>query len=406
MLRTPRPRTPDIARALRSARLGDAFLVAACVVANFGGVLVVSRHDGQVGLPGPLDLILLAIGPGLLWWRRRFPIVVLGGCVAATWAYDLLGASDGPVYLPVIVALVSAITHGARVAAYVVAVGTLIVQLVMLIIPGVAGPSLTATTALSAWLAFLLALGELLRYRRALADSRHQRLLASLDAQADQVRREAAEERLALARDLHDVLGHQLAVINIQAKAALQLHASGKPGTIEAMEAVQDASSQALDDVQAFLDSLREPDDRAAQTPSPTLGDLDALLGPARAAGLDVRVEVTGMKRRLPAPHDLVASRVVLESLTNVLRHAGLPPTWVRLDYAPTQLTVRIDNAESDRPGLLEMPGGGHGLEGMGHRIAAHGGTLTAGPADDFAWSVVAQLPLPDVINPAPEEHP
>ncbi|MGH3355913.1 MAG: ATP-binding protein, partial [Nocardioidaceae bacterium] len=89
----------------------------------------------------------------------------------------------------------------------------------------------------------------------------------------------------------------------------------------------------------------------------------------------------------------------VLESLTNVLRHAGLPRTWVRLDYAPTQLAMRIDNAAPSRPGLLQTGGGGRGLEGMRHRLAAHGGTLTAGPTDEHAWSVVALLPVP-------KEHP
>lgn len=406
VLWTQRSRTPDIARVLRSPRLADGLLVATGLVVNIGGVLAVSRHDGQLAVPGPLDLILLVVAPGLLWWRRRFPVLVLAGCVAATWTYVYLGASEGPVYLPMIVALVSAITHGARPAAYLVVGGTLGIQLVALVVPGISGPSLAATSALAAWLLFLVAFGELLRHRRALAESRHERFLATLDAQADQVRREAAEQRLALARDLHDILGHQLAVINIQAKAGLQLHASERPGVTEAMEAVQEASSQALDDVQAFLDSLRQPDEHAAQAPSPTLGDLEALLAPARAAGLHVQVEVTGNVRRLPAPHDLVASRVVLESLTNILRHAGLANTWVRLDYAPTQLTVRIDNAAPDREGHLDMPGGGHGLEGMRHRVAAHGGTLTAAPTHDYAWSVVAVLPLPDTLNTIPEEYP
>lgn len=395
MLHAPLSRTPDITRALQSPRLVDALLVAVTLVTNIGGVLAVSRHNGSAGIPGPLDLLLLAVGPALLWWRRRFPTLVLGGCVAATWTYLFLSSADGPVYLPMIVALVSAITHSARIGAYAVVLGTLAIQLVRLVLPGVEGPSLTSAMGLAAWLAFLVALGELLRHRRALNESRHLRFLASLNAQTDQIRREAAEQRLSLARDLHDVLGHQLAVINIQAKAGLQLHASGKPGVTEALEAVQEASSQALDDVQAFLDSLREPGEHAAQTPSPSLSDLEGLLAPARTAGLDVRLEVTGAQRRLPAPHDLVASRTVLKSLTNVLRHAGLPRTWVRVDYAPTRLTLRVDNAAPDRAGLLEAPGGGSGLEGMRHRLAAHGGTLTAGPTGDHAWSVVAVLPVP-----------
>jgi signal transduction histidine kinase len=385
---------PRLSRTLRSPRLADGLLVALALVVNLAGTSAVAWHNGNETIPA-LDLFLLALTPALLWWRRSHPVLVLAGCVALTWTYFLIGAADGPVYLPMIVALVSAITQGARLAAYAVVVGTLAVRLVPFAIPALEAPSLTSTSALAAWLAFLIALGELLRHRKALAESRRQRMLVSLEAQADQIRREAAEQRLSLARDLHDVLGHQLAVINVQAKAGLQLHVSGKPGVTAALEAVQDASSQALNDVQAFLDGLREPGEAAAHTPSPTLADLPGLIAPARAAGLDVRSEVTGTARRLPAPHDLVAGRIVLESLTNVLRHAGLPRTWVRLDYGPARLTVRIDNAEPPAPSPLETIGGGRGLEGMRTRLAAHGGTLTAGPADGYAWSVVAELPIP-----------
>jgi signal transduction histidine kinase len=386
---------PGITHTLRGHRLVDALLVLATLVTNLGGAVALGLHDASADVPGPFGLLLLTAGPTLLWWRRRFPALVLAGCVAAGWAYVFLGFPDGPIYGPMIVALVSALTQGARAAAYAVVIGTLAVRLIWLALPGDGDSSLTSTAGLGAWLAFLLALGELLRHRRALEESRHQRLLLTLDAQADQIRREAAEQRLRLADDLHDVLGHQLALINIQAKAGLQLHASGKRGVTQALEAVQEASSQALDDVQAFLDILREPGEHAAQTPSPSLGELDGLLGPARAAGLDVHLEVTGARRRLPAPHDLVAGRIVLESLTNVLRHAGLPKTWVRIDYTPTRLTVRIDNAAPNRPRPLEAPGGGRGLEGIRHRLSVHGGTLTAGPTDEHAWSVIAVLPLP-----------
>ena len=395
MLDAPLSSAPHGGRAGLSGQLTDALLVAVALIANVAGIIVVRGHEGSTGIPGAVDLLLVVLGPALLWWRRRFPALVLLGCVAATWTYVFVGDSDGPVYLPMIVALVSAITHGARVTAYAVVLGTLVVRLVALSIPGIDAPSLTATTALAAWLAFLVALGEIIRFRRALAESRHQRLQATLDARADQIRREAAERRLHLARDLHDVLGHKLSVINIQAKAGLQLHASSKPGVTAALEAVEEASGQALEDVQAFLDSLREPHEGAAHAPSPSLSEPDGLLAPARAAGLDLRLEVTGTPRRLPAPHDLVASRAVLESLTNVLRHAGLPRTWVRIDYALDRVTIRIDNATSDRPSPLEPSGGGTGLAAMRQRLAAHGGSLSAGPTSECSWSVVAVLPVP-----------
>jgi signal transduction histidine kinase len=365
----------------------DALLVLVTLVTNVGGVIVVAVHNDTSALPGVPGTLLLLAGPALLWWRRRQPTLVLAGCVAVTWVYLLGGFPDGPVYGPMVVALVNAVTEGARLAAYAVVAGTLLTQLGAVVLPGVGGPSLISATGLAAWLAFLLAFGEVLRHRRELAESRYQRLLMSVEAQAD-------EQRLRLARELHDVLGHQLSVINIQASAGLQFHASGRDGVADALRAVREASRQALEDVQAFLDSLHDPEEVAAHAPSPSLGEPDSLVSSARAAGLDVRVEVTGRPRRLAAPYDLAASRVVLESLTNVLKHAGPVPTWVRIDHGPDLLTVRVDNAAPRQLPSPPAPPGGRGIAGMRARLETVGGTLAAGPADGFAWSVLAELPL------------
>ncbi|MEV4898870.1 histidine kinase [Nonomuraea sp. NPDC055795] len=133
-----------------------------------------------------------------------------------------------------IVALVSAVVHGARWAAYLVVAATLAVHAGAGLLPGWDASSLTAMGALTAWLLFLLAFGELIRHRHALTGERRWRRAAILDAHADQLRREAAEERLDLAGELHDVVGHRLAVINIQASAGLHLHAARRPGVEEA----------------------------------------------------------------------------------------------------------------------------------------------------------------------------
>ncbi len=381
-------------------RLVNASLVAVSLVVNVGGTVVVSRHGGDLQPPPLLESALLVAGPGLLWWRTRFPTVVLLGCAGGVWAYLFVSSHGGPVYLPMVIALVSAINHGGRLAAYALAAGTISVRLCALVVPELDGPPLASTTLLSAWLLFLLALGEVLRYRTALGESGRQRRLASMEAQADQIRREAAEQRLSLARELHDLLGHQLTVINVQAKAGLQLHRNGHPGVDEALQAVQLASGQALADVQAFLDGLRDPGEQPAHIPSPTLAHLDELIGPARAAGLDVELHLPRPPRPVPAPQHQGAGRTITESLTNVLRHAGLPRTRVRIDYAPTELTVRVDNAASALPAPISTgPGGGRGLEGMRQRLATQGGRLTAGPSDGHAWSVIAVLPIP-------EEHP
>ncbi|MFD2081979.1 Signal transduction histidine kinase [Actinopolymorpha cephalotaxi] len=372
----------------------DALLVLGPLVTNVGGVLAVAAHNGTSGVLGGPGTLLLLAGPALLWWRRRQPTLVLAGCVAVTWAYLLGGFPDGPVYGPLIVAVISATINGARLAAYAVVVGTLLTRLGVVVLSGAASSSLVSTTGLAAWLAFLLAVGELLRHRQELARARHQRLLMTIAAQADQARREAVEQRLRLAGEVHDVLGHQLSLINIQSNAGLHLHATQRDGVADALRTVQQASRQALEDVQAFLDSLHDPDERLTHAPAPSLGEPESLVSAARAGGLDVRVEVTGTPRRAPAPHDLAASRVVLEALTNVLKHAGPVPTWVRIDYGTDLLTVRVDNAGPQLPPSARLPRGGHGIAGMRARLETLAGTLKAGPADGFAWSVLAELPL------------
>ncbi|GAB3930165.1 sensor histidine kinase [Kribbella albertanoniae] len=376
----------------------DVFFVVVTAAVNLAGVLSIAGHSDTWGSFDALGLFLLLAGPVALWWRRRWPAFVLAVCVVATWSYLATDNPSGPVYGPMIVALVSAITNGARAAAYLVVIGTLLTSLVGVLLPGSDGPSLASTAGLAAWLSFLLALGELLRHRSALAKEQQRRLVMAAEAQTGQIRREAAEQRLKLARDLHDVLGHHLAVINVQATAGLQLHTTNRPGVPDALAAVQEASRQALDDVQAFLDTLHDPTEPATRTPSPSLVDLETLVSSARASGLQVQLEVSGPPRRLAAPQDLAASRVVLESLTNVLRHAGPARTWVRIHYQATRLTVRVDNAHAAVPAGPSPYGGGRGIAGMRARVAALDGTFAAGPADGFAWSVIATLPLPEEL--------
>ncbi|MBB5084081.1 signal transduction histidine kinase [Nonomuraea endophytica] len=387
---------PRFGLATSAERAIDATWVGITAAVNVGGVVVVAVHDDDLGRVTPGVVLLLMIGPALLWWRRRDPWLVLAGCVAVTWTYILGGLPPGPVYGPMIVALVSAVVHGARWAAYLVVIATLAVHAGAGLLPGWDGRDGwddSSLAALAAWLLFLLAFGELIRHRHALTEERRRRRQAGLDAHADQLRREAAEDRLDLARELHDVVGHHLAVINIQAAAGLHLHATQRPGVEEALRVVREASGRALSDVQVLLDALRNPGHAASRLPSPSLSDIDGLLDSARAGGLDVEVVVTGEPRSLPAAHDLVAGRVILESLTNVLRHAGRPRTWVRIDYRPERLCVRVDNA-APTPEAARTPGGGRGIPGMRARVETCGGTLTAGPLEPFAWSVRAILPI------------
>jgi len=222
----------------------------------------------------------------------------------------------------------------------------------------------------------------------------------TLRAQTEDVRRRAIEDRLQLARELHDVLGHHLAVINVQATAGLELLASEPQKVPQTLRAVRDASRSALLDVQTFLDSLHESADRAPRQPSLSIIDLDQLVAPAQAGGVPVHTSVQGSARALPATVDLAASRVIQEALTNVMRHAGQPTTRVRVTYGINGLTLRVENDKAtalpsdQRVGSAR--GSGRGIPGMRARVRDLGGTLAAGPTHGNAWSVIAQIPIPE----------
>ena len=390
----------DVATRSRPGWKFDAFLVLAAATINVAGTLLVARHQPQAR---PLDIVgiaVLLLAPATLWWRHNHPALVLSGCFVLTWTYVWLPYPGGPIYGPVIVALISAVNAGRRLAAYTIVVAALVASAWLPALLGQDPPSLVRSAGLTAWLLFLASVGEVVRYRRALASADRQRLAMTLRAQTEDVRRRAIEDRLQLARELHDVLGHHLAVINVQATAGLELLASEPQKVPQTLRAVRDASRSALLDVQTFLDSLHESADRAPRQPSLSIIDLDQLVAPAQAGGVPVHTSVQGSARALPATVDLAASRVIQEALTNVMRHAGQPTTRVRVTYGINGLTLRVENDKAtalpsdQRVGSAR--GSGRGIPGMRARVRDLGGTLAAGPTHGNAWSVIAQIPIPE----------
>jgi signal transduction histidine kinase len=377
----------------------DAFLVSVTGLVNVVGTLLVTDHQPMVR---PLDfagVALLLLGPAALWWRRRYPVQVLVFCFVQTAVFFALPYAGGPVYGPLIVSLVTAVIARRRMVVAIVMIAAVVVSLRYPALLGQESGSLGRTAALAAWLLFLASVGEVVRSRRALVDAERQRMVMTLQAEADEVRRRAIQDRLHLARDLHDVIGHHLAVINVQATAGLETFAKDPQVVLQALTAVRDASRDALNDVQSFLDSLRGTADHAPREPAPTLLDLDRLVAPARASGVPVHVSIEGSPRPLPAAIDLAACRVVQEALTNVLRHVGRPLTWVRLAYGRSALVVTIDNDKgSATPRVAHsVRRGGEGIPGMRARVEDLGGAVSVGPTPRHAWSVVAELPIPEV---------
>jgi signal transduction histidine kinase len=226
---------------------------------------------------------------------------------------------------------------------------------------------------------------------------------AALDAQ-----RRVDEERLRIARELHDVVAHTMATITVQAAAASQLLRDRPDEAAESLKAIRAASKDGLRELRAILDVLRTAtggDEAADPTqPTPGLSRLDALVSGVRAAGLPVTVTVTGRPRDLPAVTNLSAFRIVQEALTNTLRHAGPATAAVTIDYGPAALRVEVTDtglgltgsaAEAAYAAFVIGGGGpGHGLRGMRERAAAAGGTIDAGPGPAGGFRVAAMLPL------------
>jgi signal transduction histidine kinase len=204
-------------------------------------------------------------------------------------------------------------------------------------------------------------------------------------------RRKAMEERLRIARELHDSLTHSISVIQVQAGVAVHLARKRGEDVPPALLAIQEAGADAVRELRATLGVLRSEDDGDGSG----LSQLDGLMARARAAGLPVTLSVTGAKRPLPSDVDQAAYRIVQEALTNVSRHAGHASASVRLHYTPETLSIQVDN-DGEGTGTqagARPPGPGLGLVGMRERVSALGGQLRAGPQNGGGFQVRAELP-------------
>jgi signal transduction histidine kinase len=206
-------------------------------------------------------------------------------------------------------------------------------------------------------------------------------------------RRKAMEERLRIARELHDSLTHSISVIQVQAGVAVHLARKRGEDVPPALLAIQEAGTDAVRELRATLGVLRSDDDGDGSG----LSQLDSLVARARAAGLPVTVAVTGAERPLPPEVDQAAYRIVQEALTNVSRHAGHARASVHLHYAAEALSIQVDDdGNGSVTSTGPRPSGpGLGLVGMRERVSALGGLLQAGPHDDGGFQVRAELPAP-----------
>jgi signal transduction histidine kinase len=328
--------------------------------------------------------------------RRRFPGTVLGISVAT-------GLAIGALFLPpeflgpaIPVAVYSVAAYGSRwVALAGLAAAELGLAAVQLIQGRFGEPA--------AWVQFALIIGAawLLGYfvgdRHVYAARLEERTAELEQAREELARRAVAEERLRLARELHDVVAHSMSVIAVQSGVGAHVAESRPEEVGKALSAIEATSRATLEELRRLLGVLRQDSEpQASLAPVPGLADLEGLLGEVAKAGLAVRLQVEGTPSPLPAGVDLSAYRIVQEALTNVVKHAGPAQAQVTIGYRDRDVTVEVtdDGRGAAAPTGDGRGGTGHGLVGMRERVAAFGGDLETGPRPGGGFRVAARLPL------------
>ncbi len=361
-----------------------AVMVGVFTIAGTNGAAMHNHISGR-----PMDAwanLLIALAAVGLVLRRRQPVVALAIAGATIFAYRMLGYPMGPFWLTLIIAFFAAVRYGPRWIGWVtVAVG----YVALLWGPWLAGQEARPAAALAgevaAWVLVLLAISEVARIRR-------ERAATAAAARQSETQRLVSDERLRIARELHDVLAHNISLINVQAGVALHLIDEHPEQGKAALQTIKTASKETLQELRSVLGVLRQVDEHLPRSPAPSLAHLEELLGRAEAIGLDVHTESSGEVRPLPAGADLAAYRILQESLTNVAKHAGSATVTITLDYGPHELSICVD--DDGTGGTVPAVPGGNGITGMRERAASLGGALQAGPRPGGGFRVEATLPL------------
>ncbi|HWC12276.1 MAG TPA: histidine kinase [Acidimicrobiales bacterium] len=375
----------------------------ALAVAATAAILAITPNIAPTGEERELDPLAyatMAVAGASLALRRRFPRAVLAVITVALVIYTRRAYPGGPVYLTMVAPLY---TLAAQAKARREALVPAAVAVAVTIVGGtVALPQDIEWTWHAAvfpgWAAAALFLGEAAGSRRAYLAGLEERARYLEETREEEARRRVAEERLRIARDLHDMIAHSIATINLQSGVAAHVLERRPDQAGEALEAIRRTSGAALQELRATLDLLRSPgepgDAGAPRTPTPALARVEDLAATAAEAGLPVHVERDGTPTELPATVDVAGYRIVQESITNVMRHAGA--TQARVVIRRTDDAVDIEVTDDGR-GAAAGPAGngeGHGIAGMRERAALVGGTLEAGPKPGGGYRVRAHLPV------------
>ena len=354
-------------------------LIAAAVAA----ILLIAGLSGQrpAGAAAIVGGVLLAGGGLALAWRRRFPVAALIATGLCAVGYQAAGFDVFAVaYLIAVHAGMRAGRRAATVVTSVLMLAALPLAAMVSGPPGAEAFTRARGVLELAWLIAAGAAGEALRQAERRADE------AERTREQSALRR-AGEERLHIARELHDSLTHQISVIKLQAEVAVHLARKRGEPVPDALLAIRDAGREATRELRETLTVLRDDGDFSRYG----LEHVPGLLDNVRAAGLTATLTTSGEPGPLPAAVDRTGYRIVQESLTNVVRHAGAGSATVAIDYHPDRVRIRVDD---DGRAAAGSPQPGVGLLGMRERVAALGGVLRAEPRDTGGFTVHAELPL------------
>ena len=364
----------------------------------------VAAGETPPSLGASIGLTAILMAP--LSMRRRFPLSALGAFGAVFAVFRWLEVPEVSVSsMGLALAIVSAGIHGGsgRTVVRAVVVGGLMATVVFATFFADLGDvaaniQIIRAFNLSLNIAFLGAawvLGDMIRrtidYRSEL-ETRAVQLEREREANAS---RAVIEERVRIARELHDVVAHHVSVMGVQAGAARTVMGTAPEKAAETLASIEDTSRTAVSEMHRMLGMLRQVDDTDSTSPQPSLDRLDELIESMRHAGIGVELELTGERRPLSPMVDLSAYRIVQEALTNTVKHAGLAKALVRIDFGTSDLEITVaDDGRGAASAAGSPAGSGNGILGMRERAQLCGGTLEAGPKHGGGYRVHAVLPL------------
>ncbi|WP_280406661.1 sensor histidine kinase [Nocardia carnea] len=393
--RSPTPGTlvpsPERAGDGRFARRVDIVLAMTVLVAVGAAITADVGGPGIVPVPAYLFGVLFS---ALILARRRRPVTVLMVSAVALLGYYMLGYPPIGLALPLAAALFSAAEHGRPYWSAGIAGALLLISTSVRLAHGddpgfVLGLELPASAAL---MAAVIALGDSVRSRRGWRAQLAKQAAAAAAEREQDARRRIAQERVRIARDLHDLLAHTVSIIGLHTDVARE-SLRDDPATAErSLAAARGACRTAGRELRATLDALRDPGDTSRPL-SATSARLAELVAATRATGLVVECHGAESADRLPAVVGDTVFRLVQESLSNVLRHAAARRATVELEPDGSGIRVRVTD---DGRGGTGEPGAGWDIIGMRERIALLGGTLRAQPDPKGGFVVEARLPVPD----------